>query len=365
MASAAQLTVDRTAAATVAGQGGAAGREEPWIVAGVAAAIAPRLRLTPGTVRAVFVVLGIVAFWPVLAVYGACALVVPHVGRRRPGVTNLVGFVRLSVVAALIGLTPQLSLDQYGIFGAGEAVWIPVGGAVLAGAVALLAMRRPVSPGATAGDRRWMLSALPACLLAAVAVAGTILAPGVRFELVLALGLVAIGALVAVAGSRLDLPAALVSSAVVGLGALVLIGSGARLQGGVGDLTAAPRSVAQLAPAYRRAIGDLTLDLRGLRLGPGVAAHVSASVGFGNLRLELPGDATGTVAVSIGAGNLNGDVLGPGATGFMVRRTVRITPPGPPRRAGGLRAGGLRVDISARVGDGCVLILTPDGSASC
>ena len=142
----------------------------------------------------------------------------------------------------------------------------------------------------------------------------------------------------------------------------------AQHQGGVGDVYAAPRAPSALAPAYRRAIGDITLNLRKLPTRePGTLA-AETSVGIGSIRLELPANVTATIDVWIGAGGLDvvADVApashpAPFASGFALHRVIRVAPvPGLPVSW----QDRTRFRITARVGRGCVRIVQPRGSIS-
>jgi hypothetical protein len=71
-------------------------------------------------------------------IYAGAALVIPHQGRRLPGWINALGALRVAILIGALALVPVFSLDSQGIFGQGPGVWIPVGGGLVAGVVALL-----------------------------------------------------------------------------------------------------------------------------------------------------------------------------------------------------------------------------------
>ncbi len=341
----------------------ASGAAEQWVIGGAAAEIATRLRASSGFIRLLFFCASFLQGTAVLAVYAALTLLLPHDGRRLPGWSNLVGGLRFAVVFGVLLLATPIVGDG-GVLSEGPDVWVPVGGAVLIALVAVLQSRRPM-PGCSAGDdRRLVLSALivPASAACVVALAG--LAPALRSERLLELGLVATGCAVALLGRRLDLAGVGTTAALLTYFVILLAVSGAPLQGGLGDTYAAPSTTSQLRPAYRRALGNVTLDLTRLRASGARMQRIAASVGIGKLQIVLPDNASGAIRVTIGAGNLN--LLGAASpqAGFAVHRTVHFRPqlqqyPHPRRVAP------LRLAITARMGEGCVIISDPDEQASC
>ena len=97
------------------------------------------------------------------------------------------------------------------------------------------------------------------------------------------------------AGSRQPVRAA------AGAAIVFLAGSGARLQGGIGDVYTAPRDV-HYVMTVRRASGDVVIDLRHLKAEPAV---VRASVGAGHLSILLPDRADTTTSLHVGRGTLD------------------------------------------------------------
>jgi hypothetical protein len=196
-----------------------------------------------------------------------------------------------------------------------------------------------------------VISWAPALLLAVTIGVGMSVAPTVRWELVLDLGVVSLGAATALAGRRGATAAAVVPTVLLAFVAILLVASGARLQGGTGTAVAAPRDPAALRNTYRLAAGSQTIDLRGLHGSAGGVAKLQASVGIGELTIAVPDNARGRVVVRIGAGAL--ESFGNPPSGFDLRRTIRIVPDAEP---GGARSR-LSVDVVAEVGRGCVTIL--------
>jgi hypothetical protein len=74
---------------------------------------------------------------------------------------------------------------------------------------------------------------------------------------------------------------------VVGSFFAIVAMTGVPLTGGIGDRVWQPTSVAQLQPAYRAAVGSMTVDLRQVPFRVGVT-HVTASVAVGRLLVEVP-----------------------------------------------------------------------------
>jgi phage shock protein PspC (stress-responsive transcriptional regulator) len=330
--------------------------EQPWVVAGAAAAIAGRLRIRAGWVRTFLVLVSFAKFWPVLGLYALAALVVPHAGRRLPGAANLVGLLRLATVAAAVALTPAVSLDPSGILGQGPDAWVPVGGALLAGIAVFAASGRGVSAAPAGEDRRIAASTLPGVGLAALVALVVLLWPTVGADVVLSLGLVVAGAGVAAVGGRFRAAAAIVPLALLAFLAVLLVGANAPLQGGVGDLSVAPHgSPATLT--YRRAIGDLTVNLKGLRRGDPSVVHVVASVGIGRLRILVPDAATGTVDIRVGSGTEDDLYVGLPRGGFLVHRTGALRSLGGGRPQDRYRT--VRLSITASVGRGCLVVDDP------
>jgi phage shock protein PspC (stress-responsive transcriptional regulator) len=119
--------------------------------------------------------------------------------------------------------------------------------------------------------------------------------------LVLAVGLVAGSGGNRTAASRLRwwlvmLVLAVVAIVVVAVGTVFTIEatSGVPLRGGIGDTQWHPTSPRQVAPNYRLAVGNLTVDL----------SDVAASVGIGRLVVEVPPGPTVSVVAHSGLGDV-------------------------------------------------------------
>jgi hypothetical protein len=329
--------------------------EQPWIMGGVGAGLAALTRLPVGWIRAglFFMVLG-TKFWLGLGIYAVAALVVPHRGRWLPGWSNVVGLLRVASLGLIAFLSRTVGFDQWGIFGQGPEVWVPIGGLLLIGWAAVLNAGR-VEP--SDADRAVALAAVPALTLAAVLLIVIWLAPGVRADLLLDLGLVVVGgALILMHPPVARSAVGFVPVAALGMLAIVCAFSGAPLAGGIGTTYLAPRAPGSLASA-RRAIGTVTFDATRWRGVAGRTEHVNLSVGTGNIRIVVPQDVYATVDARLGHGQLD---CGPGIHSFFVHRRFVASYSHYPAEY--LRPG--RLEINARVGDGCVLVTQPGDSFS-
>jgi phage shock protein PspC (stress-responsive transcriptional regulator) len=74
------------------------------------------------------------------------------------------------------------------------------------------------------------------------------------------------------------------------------------LEGGIGDRSYAPVTVAEVRSEYRSLGGRLSLDLTGLQTGPRII-HISASVAVGQLMVRLPEGASVEIRSRVGAGH--------------------------------------------------------------
>jgi phage shock protein PspC (stress-responsive transcriptional regulator) len=123
----------------------------------------------------------------------------------------------------------------------------------------------------------------------------------------LALGLVAVGVGLLIAAWR-GRAWALVP---VGLLLALLIVTAEALvvpvDAGTGEQTEIVDTPAELARDHELFAGQLTLDLRGVRLSPGETATVEAAVGAGQMRVLVPEDATVTVDAEVRIGEVKSD----------------------------------------------------------
>jgi hypothetical protein len=96
-----------------------------------------------------------------------------------------------------------------------------------------------------------------------------------------------------------------------------------RLQGGVGQRVERPASLGAAA-TYRLSVGQLTIDLRQTSLSAG--ATVTASVGIGQLVVQVPAEATIQIHGHAGAGDVR--ILGQEESGLDVDHRLTYSPVG-------------------------------------
>jgi predicted membrane protein len=112
---------------------------------------------------------------------------------------------------------------------------------------------------------------------------------------------------------------------------------------GTGEQTEIVDTPAELARDHELFAGQLTLDLRNVRLPAGETATVEAAVGAGQLRVVVPEDATVTVDAHLRAGEVVSDG-GPDANESGVGLDEQFTLAG--------AAGGREIDLDLFVGVG-------------
>ncbi|HMJ96874.1 MAG TPA: hypothetical protein VK486_13535, partial [Thermoleophilaceae bacterium] len=83
--------------------------------------------------------------------------------------------------------------------------------------------------------------------------------------------------------------------------------AGTRLEGGVGDASFTTADAADGSIMARRAVGDVSVDLRGLDSGRSVT--VVASVGMGELRLGVPNGARLALDAHVGQGGVDAGLI--------------------------------------------------------
>ena len=135
---------------------------------------------------------------------------------------------------------------------------------------------------------------------------------------VIAIGLVAVAG--AMRGRRraavLVLPALLIAAS-----AGFTSAAGVRFEGGFGDESYRPVSVAALpAHGYKLAAGRLRVDLRGLSLAPGTTTEIPVRIGMGVATIIAPASACVQSHTKVGAGYV--DVFGDAESGLSLRRNL-------------------------------------------
>ncbi len=324
--------------------------EQPWTVGGVGAGLAALTRLPVGWIRAgLFVMILGTKFWLGLGIYAIAALVVPHRGGWLPGWSNVVGLLRVGSLGLIAFLSRNVAFDRWGILGQGPEVWVPIGGLLLFGWVAVLTAGR-VEP--SDEDRAVALAGLPALALAVVLLIVIWLAPGVRADVVLDFGLVLVGgALVLMRPPAARSAVAFVPVAALGLLAIVCAFSGRSSRAGSARRTS-PRAH---QPHTRATIGrsgpSPSTQLAGMVWRGARSASASRS---GSGRSDVvPQDVNATVDARVGHGQSNGGPDGLYIQSFFVHR--RFVAGIPLHRWQYLRPGRLEIKL---VGDVCLIVRT-------
>jgi hypothetical protein len=118
-----------------------------------------------------------------------------------------------------------------------------------------------------------------------------------------------------------------------------------RLEGGLGQRDFAPTSIADLETEYRLAMGEMTLDLRGLELSTESRVTIAASVGMGQLVVRVPPDLLVHVHATAGAGQVV--LFGRESNGLDAELTTPMgAGPGHPNLTIELSVGLGQVDVS-------------------
>jgi hypothetical protein len=196
-------------------------------------------------------------------------------------------------------------------------------------------------PGSSPPDRRG--PTVTGLVLVAVGVLWSLHLLGVdlRWELVLPAALVLTGVALLLGGRsavvRGLVPVGVVLSVLAV--ATVVTDTVPTVTSGAGDRDVRITDVADLDPVYELGAGDLTLDLRGLDLPPGVTP-LRVSVGVGQLRVQVPADARLVVDADVGGGEL--EVLGTQVDGVGASRRIV--------EAGAPDAGTLEVEANVGLG---------------
>jgi phage shock protein PspC (stress-responsive transcriptional regulator) len=317
-------------------------RTEHRLVAGVAGGIADRLNAPVAFVR--FFILVATIWSPfVFAAYGAAALVLPAGGRNQPDWDNLVGAGRLALVLAApwLALWSPLAINEPID---GSAGWVVAAVGLLAvGAVAMFSADYRREGGRTREEARSaVLGALPAAACGLLLAAAIVLVPDVRWERFVPLVAIAGGAALLVAGRREHVAPALLVLAV----AVVVVASGARLDGGVGDVRMKPADPRGEPIVVRRAFGDVELDLRRVRNAV-APVDVEVSAGMGDVEVTVPEWARVEVDARVGRGEIDVERMA-GSRDYGFDQHAGRGLPG--------RPGGARIEIVADVGSGTIHI---------
>ncbi|MGA2469418.1 MAG: LiaF domain-containing protein [Solirubrobacteraceae bacterium] len=343
-----------------------AGTVEPdgtaWIVGGVAAELGDRLEASVGFIRVLLVFALLIGGADVLYGYTLAALVIPRSGRRAPSWSNVIAAARIGLSIALV-VALATAGGGIDVFDRGPAVWLPIAGATLFGVVLVVASGAACARRDPRRDRAVALAILAALAGLGLVALAIELVPSLRWDW-------ATGALAALAGVGLvtggpRAKALLVPAGLLAVLAVLLASAGVRLQGGIGDERFAPGNAGALQHSYRRAIGDVTLDLAALR--PSATTHtVDVSVGLGNVSIVIPYDAQVTAVVHVGRGTLDAYTCSasrgfPVNLTFALDQTRRIWSPAEGQECGlPLHHPALVLRIDASVGIGSLHLSTPN-----
>jgi phage shock protein PspC (stress-responsive transcriptional regulator) len=273
-------------------------RTEHRLVAGVAGGVADWLNAPVAFIRfMVGLAVWLLPPWSIFA-YAVAALLVPASGRNRPDWDNLIGAGRVGLLFAvplLVGPRVGLGEDAQGPI----AAWIAAWGLLAAGAAVLLSADYVRGRARSAEEARAsVIAALPVAVCAVVIVAGIVLFPDVRWDRAVPVAAVVGGAALLLAHRR-----EFVAPAVLALGAAVVItASGARLDGGVGDVRLTPIDAGEPI-VVKRAIGDVTIDLSRLRRSEGPIT-VEAQAGYGDVDVTVPTRSPVEIDARVGQGRI-------------------------------------------------------------
>ena len=282
-------------------------RTDQRLLAGVAGGLADWLNAPVVFVRLVLFLLAGYSSIPA-AIYAGAALLVPARGHNRPSWDNLVGAGRVGLLFLVPAVAFGRTVDLSALFDEAPSVWIPVVALQLIGVAVLLSADYVRGRARTDAEARAVvLAAAPLACFGLVLAGAVVLFPDPRWERfvpagVLLAGLALLAATLNHRGRAFVAPAVL---AVV-LGASV-IAAGTRLEGGVGDAFFTTTDAADGSLVARRAVGDVTVDLR--RLDTSRSVTVEASVGMGDLRLGVPNGARLTLDAHVGQGRIDAGLI--------------------------------------------------------
>jgi phage shock protein PspC (stress-responsive transcriptional regulator) len=271
------------------------------IIGGVGGGLGRYFGVDPMLVRIALVVLAMLGGTG-LVVYAAALLLVPNDGevpatpRSRRDRYLVAG---IAIVAAVVGY----GIGLFGNLGFGGAI-VPVGFLAIAGlAIYWVASGRRAGDG-TPGDivRRALLGIVLLIGCGALAV-GSFVASGlgggvVVAGLVIASGAALVGAAF-VGGARwLVLPALAIALPLAFVSA-----AGIDLNGGFGQRTERPATLAEVNGSYRIGAGELVVDLRDIEL-PAGDHRLKVGVGAGHALVLVPDDVCVASSASIGMGGV-------------------------------------------------------------
>jgi hypothetical protein len=144
----------------------------------------------------------------------------------------------------------------------------------------------------------------------------------IDWRIVLAVAAVVLGALVAAGAATGHGVGAVVVLALAVLAAFAIAAAvRVPLFAGIGDRLVRPATIASVDSRYKLGIGNLEVDLSGVRFPVG-ETHVRSTLGIGDLVVDVPNDVTVEVAARASAGEVN--VFGRTANGKAVDEHVTV-----------------------------------------
>ena len=269
------------------------------MLAGVASGLGKHFDVDPVIFRIAFGVSLFFGGFGAIA-YVALALFLPDESGE-----PLVKSSRWGLVAAivLIGLflVPAIGWGFWDGGGPWFGLWLIVPLAVALGAYAIV---RDRGEPATAGR------IVAAVFIAGAAVCGFCLlvglagiATGFGHGAIIAAIVIAAGILVTVGAFVGGLRWLIIPALALATGVGVAAAADLELEGGIGDRSYAPINAEAIpADGYELAMGELTVDLRGLQWGPSAVVPVEADVGMGQLTILVPSDVCVDATASATAG---------------------------------------------------------------
>jgi phage shock protein PspC (stress-responsive transcriptional regulator) len=283
------------------------------MVAGVCGGLGRYFDVNPAFYRVGFVILTLLGGAGIL-IYGAALLVIPDEGERDSIASGILRDHRQRPIAlfglALVAVAGVVLLSRLSLHLDSGTAWLL---ALLAGAIILWSQRRrpPAGPGEAqptpreAPPRRSSpLAAVVGALVVAAGALGLLEANDVDvpWAISLAVGTVAVGLAVIVAGLRQQRVGGLAVLGVV-LAVAAVSASTVNLDfaDGIGDRTYQPVAATDLRDDYRLGIGYLELDLSDLE-APVEPTRIEAHLGIGELRLIVPADMPVRVLAHVSLG---------------------------------------------------------------
>jgi phage shock protein PspC (stress-responsive transcriptional regulator) len=306
-------------------------REGRWL-GGVAAGLAAYFDLNPAIYRIAFVALALAGGTGIL-LYVAAWLVIPDesetdsiaaaaLKQNRDKPSRAIGLAVIAFVAILALSSAHFwpspgNLWLAAALGIGALVWWQVGLHPSTGAAPRSGGLFPIAAGALVA------------VVGGVAILDATDVWNVDWRVVLGVMVIATGALTTVgAATGRRVGGIVVLDTLLLLALAVSLFVRVPLFAGIGDRVSHPATLAALDRTYKLGIGNFTIDLADVPLPVGVT-HVKATLGIGDLHVQVPQDAKVVVDGRASAGKLT--VFGQQADGTSVHKVVSDTGTDPSR----------------------------------